>query len=85
MGGDREAAKSVDALFTAVTARDDDLLDRCEERLRSHRDSGTLRPEAWYYLDGIIRQARAGSREAAAERLYGFMKAQRREGLRGRQ
>ncbi len=83
MGGDREAAKSVDALFTAVTARDGGLLGRCEERLHAHRDSGNLRPEASAYLDGIIREARTGSWEAAAERLYAFMKAQRRELMRG--
>ena len=32
------------------------------------------------YLDGIIGQARGGRWQAAAERLYTFMMAQRREG-----
>jgi hypothetical protein len=84
MGGDDEAVQNVDALFTAVTARDDRLLGVCEQRLRALRDDGQLPADAWDYLDGIIRQARDGRWESAAEKLYGFMRAQRREGARDR-
>jgi hypothetical protein len=80
MGGDEDVVKTVDALFTAVTARSEPLLGQCERRLRSHRDAGKLPPEASDYLGAIVEQARAGRWEAAAERLYGFIKAQRREG-----
>jgi hypothetical protein len=80
MGADEEVSRTVDALFTAVTARDEKLLGQCEQRLRAARDAGTLPTGAADYLDGIIRKARAGRWESAAGRLYEFMRAQRREG-----
>jgi hypothetical protein len=84
MGADAQAFETVDALFTAVTARDERLLGQCEQRLHVYRDAGKLPAEAADHLDDIIRQARAGDWEAAAERLYRFMRAQRREGERDR-
>jgi hypothetical protein len=83
MGADPEVARVVDALFTAVTARDEKLLGDCEQRLRALKDSGRLPGGAWDYLDGVIEKARAGRWESAAEGLYGFMRAQRREGAEG--
>src|SRR5215467_10557892 len=80
MGTDEEAFKAVDALFTAVTARDEQLLGRCAQRLRACTDAGRLPADASDYLDGVIGTARSGRWEAAAERLYDFMRAQRREG-----
>jgi hypothetical protein len=80
MGADEEVARAVDALFTAVTARDTKLLGHCEQRLRALKDTGRLPGSAWDYLDGVIEKARAGRWESAAEGLYGFMRAQRREG-----
>lgn len=80
MGADEEVFRTVDALFTAVTARDEKLLGQCEQRLHGYRDSGKLPRKAASQLDGIIARARAGSWQAAAERLYDFMKRQRREG-----
>jgi hypothetical protein len=80
MGANREVFATVDALFTAVTARDEERLRECERHLRGHREAGKLPAQAADHLDGIIRQARAGSWQAAAERLYHFMRAQRREG-----
>jgi hypothetical protein len=80
MGADQEVSKSVDALFTAVTARDEKLLTDCERRLLTLKDGGKLPLEASAYLDSIISKARAGSWEPAAQSLYDFMRAQRREG-----
>jgi hypothetical protein len=80
MGADDEAFKTVDALFTAVTARDEKLLGRCERQLQACRDVGKLPAAAATHLDGVIRQARAGRWESASERLYDFMRAQRRDG-----
>ena len=80
MGADDEAFKSVDALFTAVTARDEKLLGRCEQQLHACRDVGKLPEAAATHLDGVIRQAKAGRWDSAAERLYDFMRAQRRDG-----
>jgi hypothetical protein len=84
MGADEQVFDSVDALFTAVTARDDKLLGESERRLHAHRDAGKLPAEAADHLDDIIRQARAGDWQPAAERLYRFMHAQQREGVRER-
>ena len=83
MGADEEVYKEVDALFTAVTARDEVLLGQCEQRLRTCREAGKLPAAAADYLAGIIRKARADDWEPAAQRLYDFMRAQRRE-ARGR-
>jgi hypothetical protein len=80
LGADGDAFKTVDALFTAVNARDAKLLGQCAQRLNTLKDAGKLPPDASDYLDGIIAQARDGHWQPAAQRLYGFMQAQRREG-----
>jgi hypothetical protein len=80
LGADEQAFAAVDALFTAVTARDEKLLGQCEQRLRGLRAAGKLPDDAADFLDGVIGKARGGRWETAAERLYGFMKGQRREG-----
>jgi hypothetical protein len=82
MGVDEEAIKIVDALFTAVTARDQKLLGQCEQRLHACTDAGTLPPAALAYLDKIIQTAHDGRWESAARSLYDFIRAQRREGPR---
>jgi hypothetical protein len=80
MGAEPEVFKTVDALFTAVTARDEKLLGQCAQRLSALKDDGRLPGGAADYLDGIVARARDGRWQSAAERLYGFMRAQRREG-----
>jgi hypothetical protein len=80
MGADKEVFATVDALFTAVTARSETLLSQCERGLRGQRDAGKLPTHASDYLNGIIQKARAGEWKAAAERLYEFMQVQRRDG-----
>ena len=80
MGTSEEAFNTVDALYTAVRNRDEKRLSECEQRLKAHRAAGKLPPDAADALDAIIAKARAGSWDAATERLYDFMRAQRREG-----
>jgi hypothetical protein len=80
LGADGEVLQAVDALFTAVTARDERLLGQCERRLHAYRDAGRVPAEAADYLDGVIAEARGGAWRPAAERLYDFISAQRREG-----
>jgi hypothetical protein len=82
MGADEEVFRTVDALFTAVTARDEKRLGQCEQRLQALRAAGKLPADASGHLDGIIRKARQGRWEPAAENLYTFMLAQRRENRR---
>src|SRR5262249_20842427 len=81
MGADEEVFKTVDALFTAVTARDEQLLGQCEERLHALKDAGRLPSESSDYLDDVIKKAHRGRWESAAEKLHRFMTAQRREGV----
>jgi hypothetical protein len=85
IGADREVILAVDALFTAVTARDARLLQCCSQRLQTLREAGKLPAGAADYLDGIARQAREGRWESAAERLYDFMQRQRPVGATPRQ
>jgi len=80
MGPSEDVFNTVDALYTAIRNQDEKRLIECEQRLKGYRDAGKLPEDAADTLDGIIAKARAGSWETAAERLYDFMKAQRREG-----
>ncbi|HZZ78502.1 MAG TPA: hypothetical protein VFE62_08290 [Gemmataceae bacterium] len=80
MGADEEVFRTVDALFTAVTARDEKRLAECERHLTAFKSAGSLPPSAAAHLDGIVRQARGGQWEPAARSLYDFMMAQRRDG-----
>jgi hypothetical protein len=84
MGADEAVFRTVDALFTAATARDEKQLADCERRLVALKDAGKLPPDASAYLDNIIRQARGGRWESAAHSLYDFMRAQRRDGAHER-
>jgi hypothetical protein len=83
MGADEEVFDTVDALYTAVRNRDDKRLGECEARLVAFREAGKLPANAADTLNAIIAKAHAGRWETAAERLYDFMAAQKREGSRG--
>ena len=76
---DEQVFKTVDALFTALTARDGARLENCEERLNSYHEDGRISDEVAATLDSIIQQARVGKWEPAAKNLYGFMLGQRGE------
>ncbi len=81
MGDDEEVAKSIDALFTAITAHDGKRLGDCEKRLLWFKESGQLPLPAADYLDHVIHNARAERWESAARSLYDFMRAQRRDAI----
>ena len=80
MGPHAEVFETVDALYTAVRNRDEARLTQCEMKLAGYRAAGTLPKAAADRLDGVIAKARAGDWQPAAERLYDFMLAQRRDG-----
>ena len=80
IGADDGVFHTVDALFTAVTARDSQRLGECAERLRGYRAAGRLPDAAAARLDGVIETARSGGWQSAAETLYDFMRGQRRDG-----
>jgi hypothetical protein len=79
LGADEEVLRTVDALFTAITGRNEPALVQCQQRLHSYRDSGKLTPSAADTLDAVIAQSRAGGWQPAASRLYAFILAQRGE------
>lgn len=81
MGTSEDVFNTVDALYTAVRSRDEKRLGECERRLAGYRAAGKLPTDAAERLDRIIGKARGGSWDTAAERLYEFMLAQRREGV----
>src|SRR5437016_403496 len=70
-----EVYKTVDALFTAVTAHDTQRLADCQQRLTGYKDRGSLPPAAAHRLDRIISLAHSGDWTTAAHRLYDFMQA----------
>ena len=78
IGTDDEVFKTVDALFTAITSKNSQRLDECEQRLKTARDEGKLSSRAAANLEAIIVAARAGGWDGSARRLYHFMLAQRR-------
>src|SRR4029079_7788701 len=76
---DEECFSTVDALWTAVTARSPELLDQTAADLQHLRDDGRLSAEGHAALAKIIGQARAGEWEPAAKRLKTFIQGQRRK------
>ncbi|MBN9518995.1 hypothetical protein J0H58_10835 [bacterium] len=80
MGPSEAVFETVDALYTAVRNRDEKRVTECETRFAAYRAGGELPAAAADTLAAVVRQARGGSWDAAAERLYRFMLAQRRDG-----
>ena len=80
MGPDADVFETVDALYTAVRNRDEVRLTQCAAKLGEYRAAGKLPKPAADRLDGVVAKARAGDWQPAAERLYDFMLAQRRDG-----
>ncbi len=77
MGTDREAFTTVDALFTAVSLKDEAQLDRNAAALGALHASGRLPERAYEALGAIIATAKGGDWESAGADLRGFMLDQR--------
>jgi hypothetical protein len=77
LGTDEQVRGEVDALFTAVTARDEKLLAQCESRIDALRSQSKLNEAVAQRLATIIDEARKGGWESAAKRLYKFIQSQR--------
>jgi hypothetical protein len=75
--GDDDCFSTVDALWTAVTARSPHLLESTAADLRRLRDAGQLSPDGHDALDAIVIKARAGQWEPAALELRAFIQGQR--------
>ena len=70
--------KTVDALFTAITAHDQARVTLCEQRLTKYESAGQIPTAAAKRLTSVITSARAGDWDSAARRLYEFIQGQRR-------
>ena len=80
MGADPAVFRTVDALYTAVTMRDANLVSRCQQELEGLRREGRLPASAAEDLESVVAMTRRDQWERAAGRLHDFMLAQRREG-----
>ena len=78
IGADPEAFKAVDALYTAVSLREPDRVDRCAATLASLCDAGKISGGPLEELKGIVAEAKSGSWEPAQSRLADFMRGQTR-------
>ncbi|MCA9010073.1 MAG: hypothetical protein KDB01_10020 [Planctomycetaceae bacterium] len=72
----KEAFSTADALYTAITSRRTELLDKSETRLSELQNAGKLSNAAFESLKEIIEHARAGDWQVAAEELDSFIRYQ---------
>jgi hypothetical protein len=80
IGEDKEAYVVVEGLFTALSSQSEERLAKSEGQMHALRDEGKLPGPVGDYLDGLIKDARAGKWKAATKQIFVFMKAQRRPG-----
>jgi hypothetical protein len=78
IGENKEAFKTVDALYTAVGLRDAKLIAQCEAKLKGLHDAGSLPAGASSSLSSIIAEAKDAKWERSMERLTVFMEGQHR-------
>lgn len=74
---DEQVFNTVDALFTALNAKDRARLAECESRLKTYHDEGKTSDAVASRLDAIVKQAEDGQWEPAAKKLYAFILGQR--------
>jgi hypothetical protein len=75
---DEETYSTVDALWTAVTSKRTDLVDKTAARLASLHAEGKLSKEGLAALEQIIAQTRNNEWMPAAQDLKAFIQAQRK-------
>lgn len=76
--GNEAAMGECEALYTAVTTKRTDLLAACRKRLATLHASGQLSDAAESQLESVCEQCDRKEWRPAAERLYAFMRAQRK-------
>ncbi|MCE9528167.1 MAG: hypothetical protein K8R36_19165 [Planctomycetales bacterium] len=79
IGGDDETLAAVDALYTAVTSRRTELLEKSTARIDALHSEGKLPNDAYDSLQAITTRAKKGEWERSARDLYRFIQAQRRQ------
>ena len=78
IGNDEKVFTAVEALFTAVGAHDQHLLDNCATNLDGLTKAGKLPGDVSATLTNIVVKARGGNWQDADVDLRWFMKGQRR-------
>ena len=73
---DSDVYASLDALFTAVTARRESLVANCESKLVALHSEGKIPKQAWKRISHIIELTRTDQWEVAAKDLYSFIERQ---------
>lgn len=71
-----EGLRVADAMYTAVTSKKTELLDRCDQRLSDLKSEGKLSEHAFDGLAVISQKARSGQWQKAAEDLDWFIRRQ---------
>lgn len=79
MDYDPDAFAAVDALFTAINARNTSTLSQCEQRLATLAQNGRIPEPAASRLSEIVAIARAGDWMHSGQSLYSFIQGQRRD------
>jgi hypothetical protein len=79
-----EVFRTVDALFTAITAHDERRIADCGKRLQGFEASGAIPKRASVQLERVIEITHAGDYQSAAKRLYYFMEGQKRQPVAAR-
>ena len=72
-----QALKTIDALFTAINSHDEKRLETCKTQLDKYTSNGKLSHQAMTELAKCCDQAKSGSWEDAARRLYRIIESQR--------
>lgn len=75
---DEAVFNELDALYTAVTSKRTDLLDACRERINKLHGEKRISEAGFAEVSAVIATATDGKWTDAAERLYTFMRAQRK-------
>lgn len=78
LADDDDVYASLDALFTAVTARREPLIVNCESKLVVLHSEGKIPEQAWTRISHVIELAKAGQWESSARELYTFIERQKR-------
>ena len=78
IGGDKNAVKAVDALYTAVGLRDQKLVAECAARLKGLRDEDKISETAFNSLESIVAEAKDEKWESSQNHLIQFLEGQTR-------
>lgn len=76
---DSAVFNELDALYTAVTSKRRDLLDACRERMTKLHDDKRISDAGFAEVSAVVALADEDKWMDSAERLYTFMRAQRKK------